>query len=109
MNVQHLCWLLSRCALHFPPPQKNQFHIIINYQFINFVMMSSSVVIVGLWVTHRCPDSSQEDQRRDSTEEKCPFLENSGSEEGVLQILQYMATLLGKTDGDVCALAKERR
>ncbi|XP_051933720.1 guanylate cyclase soluble subunit alpha-2 [Hippocampus zosterae] len=43
----------------------------------------------------RCPDSSQEDQRRDITEEKCPFLENCGSEEGVLQILQYTATLLG--------------
>uniref|UniRef100_A0A3Q4H6W7 guanylate cyclase n=1 Tax=Neolamprologus brichardi TaxID=32507 RepID=A0A3Q4H6W7_NEOBR len=28
-------------------------------------------------------------------EEKCPFLENSGSEEDVLQILQYMATILG--------------
>uniref|UniRef100_A0A3Q3DHG9 guanylate cyclase n=1 Tax=Hippocampus comes TaxID=109280 RepID=A0A3Q3DHG9_HIPCM len=44
---------------------------------------------------YRQQEISQEDQRRDSTEEKCPFLENSGSEEGVLQILQYMATLLG--------------
>lgn len=36
-----------------------------------------------------------EEKRRDKKEEKCPFLENSGSEEDVLQILQYMATIMG--------------
>ncbi|XP_020796094.1 guanylate cyclase soluble subunit alpha-2 [Boleophthalmus pectinirostris] len=41
----------------------------------------------------RC--QSIEEKRRDRKEEKCPFLENSGSEEDVLQILQYMATIMG--------------
>ncbi|XP_061781841.1 guanylate cyclase soluble subunit alpha-2 [Nerophis lumbriciformis] len=40
----------------------------------------------------RCPDSSRQSE---SKEDKCPFLENSGSEEDVLQILNYMATILG--------------
>ncbi|XP_054649298.1 guanylate cyclase soluble subunit alpha-2 isoform X1 [Dunckerocampus dactyliophorus] len=43
----------------------------------------------------RCPDSGRGDRQCESKEEKCPFLENCGSEEGVLQILQYMATILG--------------
>ncbi|XP_075905960.1 guanylate cyclase soluble subunit alpha-2 [Nelusetta ayraudi] len=42
----------------------------------------------------RCHDVDSEERRRDKKEEKCPFLENSGSEEDVLQILQYMATIL---------------
>lgn len=46
-------------------------------------------------------DSCQEvgsgkEWQREKREDKCPFLENSGSEEDVLQILQYMATILGK-------------
>lgn len=45
---------------------------------------------------HRCQDVGSEERRREKREEKCPFLENSGSEEDVLQILQYMATILGK-------------
>lgn len=47
-------------------------------------------------VFHRCHDVDSEERRRDKKEEKCPFLENSGSEEDVLQILQYMATILSK-------------
>ncbi|XP_061638385.1 guanylate cyclase soluble subunit alpha-2 isoform X2 [Phyllopteryx taeniolatus] len=43
----------------------------------------------------RFPDSGKEDRQRESKDEKCPFLENSGSEEDVLQILQYMGTILG--------------
>ncbi|XP_077468518.1 guanylate cyclase soluble subunit alpha-2 isoform X1 [Stigmatopora argus] len=43
----------------------------------------------------RCPDSGKEDLKKESKDEKCPFLENSGSEEDVLQILQYLATILG--------------
>ncbi|KAM6946408.1 guanylate cyclase soluble subunit alpha-2 [Aplochiton taeniatus] len=42
----------------------------------------------------RCREDGREDRR---TLEKCPFLENSGSEEDVSGILQYMATLLGVT------------
>lgn len=44
----------------------------------------------------RCQEVASEERRRERREEKCPFLENSGSEEDVLQILQYMATILGK-------------
>ncbi|XP_003977131.1 guanylate cyclase soluble subunit alpha-2 isoform X1 [Takifugu rubripes] len=40
----------------------------------------------------RCGEDIQE---REIKENKCVFLENSGSEEHVLQILQYMATILG--------------
>ncbi|AWO99120.1 putative guanylate cyclase soluble subunit alpha-2 [Scophthalmus maximus] len=43
----------------------------------------------------RCQEVGSEDRRREKREEKCPFLENSGSEEDILQILQYMATILG--------------
>ncbi|KAM8904874.1 guanylate cyclase soluble subunit alpha-2 [Spinachia spinachia] len=43
----------------------------------------------------RCQDVGNEERQRERREEKCPFLENSGSEEDVLQILQYMATILG--------------
>ncbi|KAM9811733.1 guanylate cyclase soluble subunit alpha-2 [Syngnathus typhle] len=43
----------------------------------------------------RYQDSGKEDQQRESKDEKCPFLENSGSEEDVLQILHYMGTILG--------------
>ncbi|XP_060929749.1 guanylate cyclase soluble subunit alpha-2 [Limanda limanda] len=43
----------------------------------------------------RCQEVCSEERRREKKEEKCPFLENSGSEEDVLQILQYMATILG--------------
>ncbi|CAL1570305.1 unnamed protein product [Knipowitschia caucasica] len=35
------------------------------------------------------------EEKRKEKEDKCPFLENSGSEEDVLQILQYMATIMG--------------
>ncbi|KAM9801455.1 guanylate cyclase soluble subunit alpha-2 [Neosynchiropus ocellatus] len=42
----------------------------------------------------RCQDVGGEGGG-EKREEKCPFLENSGSEEDVLQILQYMATILG--------------
>lgn len=44
----------------------------------------------------RCQEVGSEERRKERREEKCPFLENSGSEEDVLQILQYMATILGK-------------
>lgn len=44
----------------------------------------------------RCQDVGSEETHRGRTEEKCPFLESSGSEEDVLQVLQYMATMLGK-------------
>lgn len=47
-------------------------------------------------VSDRCQEVGSEDRRREKREDKCPFLENSGSEEDVLQILQYMATILGK-------------
>ncbi|XP_018543422.1 guanylate cyclase soluble subunit alpha-2 isoform X1 [Lates calcarifer] len=43
----------------------------------------------------RCQEVGSEERRLEKREEKCPFLENSGSEEDVLQILQYMATILG--------------
>nr|XP_040037946.1 guanylate cyclase soluble subunit alpha-2 [Gasterosteus aculeatus aculeatus] len=43
----------------------------------------------------RCQEVGNEERQRERREEKCPFLENSGSEEDVLQILQYMATILG--------------
>ncbi|KAF7662147.1 hypothetical protein LDENG_00243900 [Lucifuga dentata] len=43
----------------------------------------------------RCHDVGSEEKHREKTEEKCPFLENSRSEEDFLQILQYMATMLG--------------
>ncbi|XP_034460393.1 guanylate cyclase soluble subunit alpha-2 [Hippoglossus hippoglossus] len=43
----------------------------------------------------RCQEVCSDERRREKREEKCPFLENSGSEEDVLQILQYMATILG--------------
>ncbi|XP_028320227.1 guanylate cyclase soluble subunit alpha-2 [Gouania willdenowi] len=43
----------------------------------------------------RCQEVGPEERRPEKIEEKCPFLENSGSEEDVLQILQYMATMLG--------------
>ncbi|XP_029027550.1 LOW QUALITY PROTEIN: guanylate cyclase soluble subunit alpha-2 [Betta splendens] len=42
-----------------------------------------------------CQEVGSEERRKETREEKCPFLENSGSEEDVLQILQYMATILG--------------
>ncbi|KAG7226013.1 hypothetical protein INR49_018623 [Caranx melampygus] len=46
--------------------------------------------------THlRCQEVDSKERQREKREEKCPFLENSGSEEDVLQILQYMATILG--------------
>lgn len=44
----------------------------------------------------RCQEDGSDERRKEKKEEKCPFLENSGSEEDVLQILQYMATILGK-------------
>lgn len=44
---------------------------------------------------NRCQEVGSEERQKEKREEKCPFLENSGSEEGVLQILQYMATILG--------------
>lgn len=47
-------------------------------------------------VYDRCQEVDSEEQQRKKREDKCPFLENSGSEEDVLQILQYMATILGK-------------
>lgn len=47
-------------------------------------------------VFDRCQEVGSEERQREKREDKCPFLENSGSEEGVLQILQYMATILGK-------------
>ncbi|KAM4628172.1 guanylate cyclase soluble subunit alpha-2 [Polymixia lowei] len=40
----------------------------------------------------RCREDGSEERR---TMEKCPFLENSGSEEDISGILQYMATILG--------------
>ncbi|MEQ2175503.1 hypothetical protein GOODEAATRI_018546, partial [Goodea atripinnis] len=43
----------------------------------------------------RCQDVGSGERQCEKKEEKCPFLENSGSEEDVLQILQYMATILG--------------
>uniref|UniRef100_A0A8C6KK45 guanylate cyclase n=1 Tax=Nothobranchius furzeri TaxID=105023 RepID=A0A8C6KK45_NOTFU len=43
----------------------------------------------------RCQKVESEERRREKKEEKCPFLESSGSEEDVLQILQYMGTILG--------------
>ncbi|KAM9733330.1 guanylate cyclase soluble subunit alpha-2 [Menidia menidia] len=43
----------------------------------------------------RCQDIGRGESRREKKDEKCPFLESSGSEEDVLQILQYMATILG--------------
>ncbi|XP_068565766.1 guanylate cyclase soluble subunit alpha-2 isoform X2 [Cebidichthys violaceus] len=43
----------------------------------------------------RCQEVGNEERQRERRDEKCPFLENSGSEEDVLQILQYMATILG--------------
>ncbi|KAM4742793.1 LOW QUALITY PROTEIN: guanylate cyclase soluble subunit alpha-2 [Anableps anableps] len=43
----------------------------------------------------RCQDVGSGERQHEKKEEKCPFLENSGSEEDVLQILQYMATILG--------------
>lgn len=47
-------------------------------------------------VFDRCQEVGSEERQREKREDKCPFLENSGSEEDVLQILQYMATILGK-------------
>lgn len=47
-------------------------------------------------LSDRCQEVDSEEQQRKKREDKCPFLENSGSEEDVLQILQYMATILGK-------------
>lgn len=44
----------------------------------------------------RCHDVDSDERKREKKEEKCPFLENSGSEEDVLQILQYMATILSE-------------
>lgn len=43
-------------------------------------------------MVYRCGEDTQEQEIK---ENKCVFLENSGSEEHVLQILQYMATILG--------------
>ncbi|XP_026154306.1 guanylate cyclase soluble subunit alpha-2 isoform X2 [Mastacembelus armatus] len=43
----------------------------------------------------RCKEVTSEDRQRERREEKCTFLESTGSEEDVLQILQYMATILG--------------
>ncbi|XP_068612773.1 guanylate cyclase soluble subunit alpha-2-like [Brachionichthys hirsutus] len=43
----------------------------------------------------RCREVGSEELRREKREDKCPFLENSDSEEDVLQILQYTATILG--------------
>ncbi|KAJ3591039.1 hypothetical protein NHX12_008986 [Muraenolepis orangiensis] len=40
----------------------------------------------------RCRDDGNEEKR---TLEKCPYLENSGSEEDISGILHYMATILG--------------
>lgn len=60
-----------------------------------------------LCVSNRCQEVGSEDRRREKREDKCPFLENSGSEEDVLQILQYMATILGnyvKLSRIVCVL-----
>lgn len=46
-----------------------------------------------LFVFYRCKDTDK--QERETKEDKCLFLENSGSEDDVLEILQYMATILG--------------
>lgn len=46
-----------------------------------------------LFVFYRCKDTNK--QESENKEDKCLFLENSGSEDDVLQILQYMATILG--------------
>ncbi|RVE64669.1 hypothetical protein OJAV_G00127980 [Oryzias javanicus] len=43
----------------------------------------------------RCQEVKSAERQGEQAEEKCPFLESSGSEEDVLQILQYMATILG--------------
>lgn len=47
-------------------------------------------------VFDRCQEVGSEERQREKREDKCPFLENSGSEEDILQILQYMATILGQ-------------
>lgn len=54
------------------------------------------VFVFVFYVFDRCQEVGSEDRRREKREDKCPFLENSGSEEDILQILQYMATILGK-------------
>lgn len=65
---------------------------IVKYVIVQLIYVS---VYVGFF--HRCQDVGSEERQREKRGEKCPFLENSGSEEDVLQILQYMATILGKT------------
>lgn len=52
----------------------------------------------------RCEDVESDERRREKKEEKCPLLENSGSEEDVLQILQYMGTILGKHNLNILVL-----
>lgn len=54
----------------------------------------------------RCQELSSEERQHQKKDEKCPFLENSGSEEDVLQILQYMATILGEFVQTVCVSAQ---
>lgn len=56
----------------------------------------SCVCVFVFYVFDRCQEVGSEERRREKREDKCPFLENSGSEEDILQILQYMATILGK-------------
>ncbi len=58
--------------------------------------MAYPVCVCLICVFDRCQEVGSEERRRERREDKCPFLENSGSEEDVLQILQYMATILGK-------------
>ncbi|KAM3875025.1 guanylate cyclase soluble subunit alpha-2 [Diretmus argenteus] len=43
----------------------------------------------------RCQDDGSEQRCKERRGEKCPFLENSGSEEDISEIIQYMATILG--------------
>lgn len=59
-----------------------------------FWLISECVFV--FYVFDRCQEVGSEERRREKREDKCPFLENSGSEEDILQILQYMATILGK-------------
>lgn len=66
---------------------------------VNFFYWSQGWLHISLfafYVTHRCQDVGSGERQRERKEEKCPFRENSGSEEDVLQILQYMATILGR-------------
>lgn len=67
---------------------------LVAYLLISELTMAYPVCFVCL--SDRCQEAGNEERRKERRDEKCPFLENSGSEEDVLQILQYMATILGK-------------